>query len=348
MKPYELPRRVLITGVTGRVGSELAVRLANEGCDVIGVISPDDVAVEQLKARVPEAELHTADLSVERIPSAAVDGVDAVVHLAALLRVGTQPPEDLYDLNTLGLLRVLEPFVERRRSPRVVFASTDGAYGNVGLEDVVFSEDAPLVACDYYSNSKAMAETLLRSLACQYSFPYVILRFSTVIARGAAAGFFRLDAQRRRLLQVHNGRRSNLWPLFDGAEDMYQLLSDTDDATNPPIALIGPGGKPWRMPLVDVRDVVEALSLTLMVDPCPNAICNVSGPAAVDQLDALRMLEDHLAIDGEVVHVPRGWRYDVDISKAIHLLGYRPKWSFAEMLVGGYGDVPAVMGDDGA
>jgi nucleoside-diphosphate-sugar epimerase len=216
------------------------------------------------------------------------------------------------------------------------------------LEDVVFSEDAPLVACDYYSNSKAMAETLLRSLACQYSFPYVILRFSTVIARGAAAGFFRLDAQRRRLLQVHNGRRSNLWPLFDGAEDMYQLLSDTDDATNPPIALIGPGGKPWRMPLVDVRDVVEALSLTLMVDPCPNAICNVSGPAAVDQLDALRMLEDHLAIDGEVVHVPRGWRYDVDISKAIHLLGYRPKWSFAEMLVGGYGDVPAVMGDDGA
>jgi UDP-glucose 4-epimerase len=277
-------------------------------------------------------ELYSADLSVERIPSAATDAIDAVVHLAALLVVGERMPEDVYNLNTLGVLRVLEPFIDRGAVPRIVFASTDGAYGNVGLEDVVFSEDAPLKACDYYSNSKVLAEHLLSSFACQYGLPYVILRFATVLARGAATDFFRFASQKRRLRQVEAGRRSNLWPLFEDAADMHALLAVNNEELNPPVALLGPGGKPWKLPLVDVRDVVQAVSLALEAEPCPDTVFNVSGPRTVDQVEAVRMLARRVAVEGHVVHVPRGWRYDLDISKARQMLCYKPQWSFEAML----------------
>jgi UDP-glucose 4-epimerase len=75
--------KVLITGATGRIGSGLAERLIGRGDQVRTLVLPDDPNLESARRMgiecVPGSLTNFADV----LP--AVEGVDAVVHLAAVV-----------------------------------------------------------------------------------------------------------------------------------------------------------------------------------------------------------------------------------------------------------------------
>lgn len=128
-----MSERILITGGAGFIGSHLARHLLREGHEVR--------ALDRLDPQVhPERERPTyLDDGVELIkgdvrdPAAvaeALDGVDAVVHLAARVGVGQSMYEiaDYCSVNTVGTGVLLEALLERPVR-RLVVASSMSIYG---------------------------------------------------------------------------------------------------------------------------------------------------------------------------------------------------------------------------
>lgn len=132
--------RVLVTGGTGFIGAPLCSRLAAAGHDVV-LLSRDPRAARR---RVPAAAASYAwDAMRGTPPEAAMDGIDAVVHLAGVSVVGRwtrarrQRIRDSRVLGTRNLLQAL-----RRRPPRTLISgSAIGYYGDRG--DDVLAESAP-------------------------------------------------------------------------------------------------------------------------------------------------------------------------------------------------------------
>jgi len=319
---------VLLTGITGRVGSHLAAELLGRGHRVRGIAMPND----PLLSRLPDPEvleIYHRDLRGADDLADAVDEVDAVVHLAAQLVLNGSSPLDLFDINVTGTMRLLEAVKEQERKPRFVLASTDGTYGVTQPKYLPIDEQHPQVAGDYYSASKVLAERLLESYAAQFEIPYAILRFSTIIAPDESISWFRYGSSLARLRRARLGKLTNLWPLFVDHSDMDELVLETvaDPTGDPAVALLGPTGQPWGMPITDVRDIVRAILAVLDLEDAPGEAFNVSGPTVTAD-EGAKVIAEALEVPLYEVRLPVLWHYEVNTSKARAAFGYEPAWSF--------------------
>lgn len=194
--------RVLITGGAGFIGSNLADRLAHDGCEVLVLDSLARPGVERnlrwLMLRRPHQVRHVqADLRQAEAVERAVAGVDAVFHLAAQVAVTTSliDPRADFDVNLTGTLNVLE--AARARGTPVVFASTNKVYGDLadvelrdagdgwrprdeGLSRAGVSEQRPLDFHTPYGCSKGAADQYVLDYARSFGLPAAVLRMSCV------------------------------------------------------------------------------------------------------------------------------------------------------------------------
>ena len=92
--------KALITGATGRVGSRLAQALIERGDHVRTLILPDDPNAE--KARKAGVECIPGSITNMDDALRAAEGVDTVVHLAALILFFQKDRPILWDINVQG------------------------------------------------------------------------------------------------------------------------------------------------------------------------------------------------------------------------------------------------------
>src|SRR5688500_15906951 len=123
-----------VTGATGFVGSRLAKRLRERGDDVVCLVR------KPVKAAPIEAagcRLVEGDLSDQATIRGAMEGCDAVFHLAADYRVGVRTSEypKMQDANIGGTTRVIDAAVEAGVA-KIVYVSTIAAFGNTRGETV--------------------------------------------------------------------------------------------------------------------------------------------------------------------------------------------------------------------
>ncbi|RLG46657.1 MAG: hypothetical protein DRO06_04075 [Thermoproteota archaeon] len=163
--------RVLVTGASGFVGGHLVEELLSRGYDVVGMVRPtSDVGL----LRELGVELRVADLTDPPSLARAVEGVDAVVHLAAYYTFHGR--RELYRLvNVEGTRALLEACV-RRGVRRFVYCSTTEAVGPVSV--VPADEDHPPNPQYDYGRSKLEAEGVVRSYGGRVD--YTILRPSGI------------------------------------------------------------------------------------------------------------------------------------------------------------------------
>jgi nucleoside-diphosphate-sugar epimerase len=177
---------VVVTGVAGFIGSNLAQRLLQRGDRVLGIDNFLDSypraikerRLEQLQAckefRFIEANLADCDLS------AMVKGADCIFHLAAQAGVRTswgQRFEVYTESNILATQRLLEA-AKDSDVRRFVYSSSSSVYGDA--EVMPTPEDAPLQPVSPYAVSKLAGEHLCNLYHHNYGVPTVVLRYFTV------------------------------------------------------------------------------------------------------------------------------------------------------------------------
>lgn len=121
-------KRILVTGVAGFVGSNLAKHLLDAGYSVIGIDNLSAGTLENVDSRV---KLHVKDIRDEHIYPL-FDGVDAVFHLAAKssLTDCIAKPLEAAHVNVLGTLNVLEA-AKQAKVPKTIYADTSAEYEGI-------------------------------------------------------------------------------------------------------------------------------------------------------------------------------------------------------------------------
>ncbi|GAB5534318.1 MAG: NAD(P)-dependent oxidoreductase [Rubricoccaceae bacterium] len=219
--------RILLTGHDGYIGTVLAPILQAAGHDVVGMDAGwFSACVFGMPTTAPPAR----QLDVRDIDAAALDGFDAVVHLANLSNdpLGNLDPGLTESINATASIRLGELAREAGVS-RFVFASSCSLYGAAGQDAV--TEEAAFNPVTAYGVAKVEAERGLRELATA-SFSPVFLRNATVYG---ASPRLRFD------LVVNN---LTAWAV---ATKQIRMKSD---------------GSPWR-PLVHIEDVSQAVRAVL-------------------------------------------------------------------------------------
>jgi len=146
--------KILVTGATGKVGSRFVPRLIAKGHDVT-------ILVREASKALPGAKAVISDLYEPDTLPAAVAGMDAVIHLAALFRTFTDN-EGIVKTNHAGTVALAQA-AKAAGVKRFVFVSTGNVYGSgygrPAKEDDIVDINDPRA----YSSSKIAAEqTLLK------------------------------------------------------------------------------------------------------------------------------------------------------------------------------------------
>lgn len=120
-----MSKKVLITGVAGFIGSNLADRLLNEGYEVIGI---DDLS-SGIKEQIPEAvKFHQVDIRSKDIYKI-FEGADTVFHFAAKSSIADcqHDPVGTSDVNVTGTVNVFLA-ASKAKVRKVIYAQTSAIY----------------------------------------------------------------------------------------------------------------------------------------------------------------------------------------------------------------------------
>jgi nucleoside-diphosphate-sugar epimerase len=221
------PKRVLVTGHNGYVGSVMVPHLLEAGHTVVGL----DTGYFRLCTFVREAsEAPAVQKDIRDLALADLQGFDAVVHLAALSNdpIGNLNAGWTEEINFRSTVRLAE-LARAAGVPRFLFSSSCIMYGM--SEAAVVTEDSPLDPQTEYARSKVKSEAALANLAGEGFSP-------TFLRNGTIYGL----SPRMRFDTVLND-------LVGAAVATGKVVVYSD-------------GKPWR-PVVHVRDVARAFLAVL-------------------------------------------------------------------------------------
>ncbi|MFN3762374.1 MAG: SDR family oxidoreductase [Anaerolineae bacterium] len=171
--------RWLVTGGAGFIGSHLVEALVASGEQVRVLDNFSTGRRENLSAVRDRIEVIEADVRDPLAVRQAVDGVEVVAHLAAVVSVerSLENPQETMDVNTEGTLNLLEAARQAGVS-RFLFASSAAVYGD--HSELPLREDLPLRPLSPYAASKVAGEALCHAYRAAYGLPTVILRFFNI------------------------------------------------------------------------------------------------------------------------------------------------------------------------
>lgn len=304
--------KVLVTGATGFVGAAACRTLKAAGLEPVAALRS---ARPGLEGRV------VGEIGPETAWDAALDGIDAVLHLAARAHVMNETEGDPLALfrrvNCGGALALAEA-AAARGVRRLVFVSTIKVNGEATPAERPFrAEDAP-APIDAYGTAKAEAEDGLRAIAARTGLELVIIRpplvhgpgvkgnFASlikVLRRGIPLPLGAITANRRSLIGLDNLCDAlNLCLTHPQASGRTFLVKDGDDvSTTRLIRLLAQGlGRPARLLPVPVAllrlagrltgksAAIERLTGSLVVDDGPLRGLGWTPPVSLE--DGLRRM----------------------------------------------------------
>jgi nucleoside-diphosphate-sugar epimerase len=213
--------RVLVTGATGFVGRALVPVLLERGDDVVAVVRPSRPEPAGMKDRV---RIFRADLRAPSGLAGALEGVDAIVHLAA----GTAGNwRATFDINVTATEHLLAAVREAGWQGRFVHASSFSVYGlNQLPAGSEVTDTTPLEPepgrRDEYAWCKLLQERLVSRLAGTPGIELAIVRPGAIHGPGRAFQY-RLGRMLGSTLILFGGR--NLMPL-NYVENTASLLAE--------------------------------------------------------------------------------------------------------------------------
>ncbi|MDA3902776.1 MAG: SDR family oxidoreductase [Desulfuromusa sp.] len=314
MSQTNLPTRsVLVTGATGFVGRAVCGKLLDQSIKVHGAVRG---AGNLTKLPAGAQAVSIDGVGPDTDWSAALLGVDTVIHLAARVHVMDDTSEDplvaYRQVNVAGTENLARQAVACGVK-RLVFISTVKVHGEEC--DVTYTEDSVLSPQDPYGVSKLEAEVALQRIADETGLEVVIIRPPLVYGPGVKANFLRLLGivdrgiplpfasidNRRSLVYLGNLVDAiSLCATHSEAGGHAFLVSDGDDVSTP----------------VLIRRLAKALQRPARLIPFPTRLMRLAG----------KMLGKTNAVDRLVGSLT------LDKSNLKHQLGWQPPFTMAEGL----------------
>jgi UDP-glucose 4-epimerase len=289
--------RVVITGSSGQIGTNLGLRLLEEGHEVLGLDKRANEWTDLIPTEVVDLVAAGASLGRMDLPWRP----DCVVHLAAWAKVHQLVLEPAKALENVEMTVAALELARAQASP-IVFGSSREVYGDIhrhitdeGMADFVVAESP-------YSASKIAGEAFLYSYAKCYGLPVLVFRFSNVYGR------YDNDLDRmERVIPLFLRRIAAGEPITVYGRDKMLDFTFVDDC------------------VAGVRAGIDALVDGKVV----NDTINLAYGQGNTLHDLVNLLELALGRSVDVTYEPplvgEVTRYVADIAKARRLLGYQPQ-----------------------
>lgn len=276
---------ILITGVAGRIGANLARSLLARGFRVRGVTLPGDPGRARLTG-LP-VEIVEGDLRDGAVVAAAYAGVAAIVHLAALMA-----PDMIEDRSSAGIVRdfwganvdATLSVLEGARGVgtglrRFIYASSDAVYAAVRPRYLPIDEAHPQEPVNLYGLTKVVGERLCLDYLDEWGVPVAILRFGAVSTPDERLAPPTIGGIVARLRAARASHDNYLWAVVGRCERPWEALAPWAHEPDTLVALTDLDGRPWVSHPTDVRDVVAGITLALEREAAVGEAFNIVGPA---------------------------------------------------------------------
>ncbi len=288
---------VAVTGGLGFIGRH-TVELLSSGGHSVRVL--DDLSRAAPGGAPEGARVVRVDVRDLDGVREALEGVDAVIHLAALtdVRESAERPLLYHEVNSTGTLNVLRASVEAGVS-RVVYASSAAVYGEP--ETLPIREDHPTRPTSIYGATKLSGEAYCRAAHGTYGLSVVVLRYFNVYGPGQNVHYAGVIAK--------------------FAERISKGL---------PLVIYGDGRQ--TRDFIHVRDVARA-NLVALEAPVDFGVFNVATGREVSVLELSRVMQEAAGVEVGVEFgppIPGDIRRSVGDPSKIEELGFRAETPLEE------------------
>ncbi len=184
-------KKVLVTGADGFIGSHLVETLLEESCKIRAFVYYNSFNswgwLDTLsKDKLEKLEIFSGDIRDPNGVRKAIDGIEIIFHLAALIGIpfSYHSPDSYVDTNIKGTLNILQA-ARDRGCEKILVTSTSEVYGTA--QYVPIDEKHPLQGQSPYSATKIGAEKISESFYRSFNLPVAIVRpFNTYGPRQSA------------------------------------------------------------------------------------------------------------------------------------------------------------------
>ncbi|MEO1286893.1 MAG: GDP-mannose 4,6-dehydratase [Chloroflexota bacterium] len=173
--------RIMITGVAGFIGSNLAQHLLTQGHEIVGIDNMSQGEPLNMASFKEHENFHFHEADIMNLDDmiSLSEGCDMIVHMAAYKIPRYSDALDTLHINGFGTDNVAK--AATKHGIKIVAASTSDVYGK--NPQIPFSETSNLVVGNpdvrrwAYAISKMYEEQLLFAYRERYEIPVVLLRF---------------------------------------------------------------------------------------------------------------------------------------------------------------------------
>ncbi len=298
-------KKILVTGGAGFIGSHLVERLLGDGFLVRILDNFSTGKSANLPQEHAGLEIVEGDVADSHIVDQAVQGVSAIVHLAAVASVqaSVEDPAGTHASNFIGTLNLLEA-CRRHDVHRFLFASSAAVYGN--CTTLPISESASVQPLTPYASDKLASEHYLDFYGREYGLEPGIFRFFNVF-----------------------GPRQDPSSPYSGVISIFVDRS----LTGQPLTIYGDGLQ--TRDFVYVTDLVTVLVKALTAQTLASGPVNVGTGTKTSLLELVDQLQALLGRPIEVTHQPSR-QGDVKHSLA-NISRLRERFSFQQEVSFGQG-----------
>jgi nucleoside-diphosphate-sugar epimerase len=295
----------LVTGGAGFIGSHLAEELIRRG-ERVRVVDSLITGKRQNLAHLPQVELIEGDLGSLDVARQAVQGVDFVLHQAAIPSV-PRSVEDPITSNRANIDASLNVLVASRDAgvQRVVYAGSSSAYGNSATLPKV--ETMPTHPLSPYALQKLVAEQYCQMFTTLYGLETVTIRYFNVF-----------------------GPRQDPSSPYSGVISLF--ISALSEGRRPTIFGDGEQTRDFTY----VTNVVDGVLRACHAVGASGEVINVATSRRISLNQVFKIVRDLVGASVEPVYAePRAGDVrdsQADIGKARTLLGYTPGVTFEQGL----------------
>jgi UDP-glucose 4-epimerase len=292
--------KVLVTGGKGFVGSHLAVRLRDDGHNV--VVIDDESAEENDKFYEFEGiEYHTRSI-LDPETEQLYKGIDTVFHAAAKARIqpSVTKPGSAFETNVLGT-QIVCSYARNADVRRVIYSASSSCYGKTN--NPPFTEEMRVDCQTPYSLSKWMGEEVCRLYSNLYNLESVILRYFNVYG-------------------PREPKKGHYAPVIG--------LFKRQQAASKPHTVVGTGFQKRDFTYID--DIIDASLLAVSVDSiyAYGEVFNIGTGISTSIMDVSKMIGTQRVQIAD--RVGESIETLADISKARSILSYSPRYMLKDAI----------------